>query len=229
MVGWGGRHHGGATGAVYGQQDEGSDEDGLWTVDVEETECEEQHTLDQKGPTDVLIDPPVLRKVLSMCFLHKDTEFMVYLLGDPDDEERRATDVYVPNQHVSRAHVEQPGDPDIPGNVIGVLHKHPGRGPQNFSMTDDRSLNVNHDISLVIPSNGTPAHWTGEVRHQLECGCVDTRKARVLFDIVDDDVLEASEERVERRTVSRVTKTNGANDDEDEEADDSRDVDKDVT
>lgn len=128
-------------------------------------------------PIHVLISPEVVSSVHYLCratgdgeeAIIKGTEFMVYLLGEGDEEAVYVTDVYVPKQDVSVGSVKLTEQVEVE-NIVGVLHKHPGAGKPSFSHTDDTCLNVNHDVSIVIPSTGLWSDWTGSGRRLVQDG-----------------------------------------------------------
>lgn len=170
------------------------DVDGVWTIDEVKREC--PYHIDEEEPV-VSIASRVLVKVLAMTMIHRDTEFLVYLKGDA--KERKVEDVYVPEQDVSMGSVHVTEDVEEPG-IIGVLHKHPGDGKTNFSHTDCEKLNVNHDISIVIPENGDWRYWRTTVRKRALCGCSKRMDGKAAFLVVTDDIEKASKEKINKKS-----------------------------
>ncbi len=126
-------------------------------------------------PIHVLLTPEVIASVHYLCratgsgeeAVLKSTEFLVYLMGEKDNGVVYVNDLYVPGQEVSGGSVKVTEKVEVEG-IVGALHKHPGTLRPSFSNTDDTCLNVNHDVSIVIPSDGDWDKWTGIGRRLVE-------------------------------------------------------------
>ena len=126
-------------------------------------------------PINVLLTPEVVASVHYLCratgtggeAVLKNTEFLVYLMGEKNDGVVYVNDLYVPGQEVSNGSVKVTEKVEVEG-IVGALHKHPGTLRPNFSNTDDTCLNVNHDVSIVIPSDGDWDKWTGVGRRLVQ-------------------------------------------------------------
>lgn len=143
----------------------------------------------------VLFSQEAIAKILGMLMKHQTTEFMVYLLGDA--AKRHVTNIYVPQQKASAARVELDEDIEFAG-IIGALHKHPGNLKPSFSGIDDNCLNVNHNISIVIPENGALPDWHCVVRAKTSCGCEKFVTGKIVTDV--EALIEEDSKKVIKQT-----------------------------
>lgn len=148
----------------------------------------------------IWVYPLSKRKIDALMSEYKNIEWLAYLLGDK--EEREVKDIFVPDQSISTAAVDDIDCEefnDLP--VIGVIHSHHTMGT-TFSHTDHNYINGNHDISLVISNTGID----GQCRLKTECGAykiVDVEvKLKVDIDFDDKAFIESVKDKITEKTYT---------------------------
>lgn len=152
----------------------------VWRTKTAKTEC--AYHPDEKAVTEVTFTQEAASKVLGYVTLFPNSEFLVYLLGDP--QTRTVTDVYLPKQNAGPGHVwvEEEVTDNVNGvPLVGSLHKHPGNGEPAFSGIDTAHLTGNHDVNIVIPQDGGITNWHVEVRTRYPCRCANVKDGTVKF------------------------------------------------
>ena len=142
-------------------------------------------------------------KILALNSKYPDTEFSVYFNVVKEEEGKfLVTEIIIPKQEVSVASVEF--TEHIRSD--GVLHKHPN-GICNFSGTDEKYINANHDISLLFV-NG--AFQTGTARIVTPCKCKMKVGVEVLVRKPANSEIDAFIKQAEEKIVTnKGIKKNG--------------------
>jgi len=137
---------------------------------------------------DVILTDVVCDKISYLMGKFTHMEWLAYLVGDK--ETNTITDIIIPKQRVTVAHVYVDDDnANVP--IIGVIHSHHDMG-NGFSHTDDEYINANHDISLCV----THSKITGQVRIKEDDGSYSIVNANVIEPGRSFDV-EAFEKEIE--------------------------------
>lgn len=109
-------------------------------------------------------------------------EWLAYLVGEFDGDKAMVTDLYIPSQDASSALVNNVISSDYNKmKIIGVIHSHhemggaAKEGSPQFSGHDEKFINSNHNISLLIAKDGI----SGLVRIKTPCGSYIRVKAKV--------------------------------------------------
>jgi len=115
-------------------------------------------------PSEVLLEPDVMRAVRAMNDAMGNTEWLGYLRGDKIGTKFIVTGIEVPEQEASGASIDNIATVDET-NVIGTVHSHHTMGAF-VSKTDEDFLAGNYDLTLITSTKG----WEGKVRRELPCG-----------------------------------------------------------
>ncbi|HRR49283.1 MAG TPA: Mov34/MPN/PAD-1 family protein [Bacteroidales bacterium] len=145
-------------------------EDDEWEIKAEcVTEC-------SKAPKDVIIyfDPIVMAKIDSLMKKYPSREWLGYLIGKSDNP-FNIMDLVIPVQTATSAHVDNVKFPKLEEGmkVLGVIHSHHNMGV-HFSGTDDKWINQNHDISVLVSHTDMKI----QVRVIVPCGAKKIMEAK---------------------------------------------------
>lgn len=125
------------------------------------------HTVCPHTTGTIQLSPKAYSKVLALMS-HFDVEWLAYLVGRVDGETVRVTDLTVPAQRTTRSTVDEVEEAP-PQGTVGVMHSHVKMGAF-FSGTDDKYINDNHDVSIVVSWKDDELVFKSQVRRQVPCG-----------------------------------------------------------
>jgi hypothetical protein len=164
----------------------------------------------------VKIDPIVKNKIDYLMKKFVGTEWLAYLIGESNSENKKAEenkviDIFIPNQVVNSVNVDDIHCEEFNNlNIIGVIHSHHNMG-NDFSSTDDDWINQNHNISLCVSKSGIKGH----VRWKTPCGSYKIVEARLVlnfntnFDKKSFD--EEIKEKIKKKNYINYVYKNGQN------------------
>lgn len=177
-----------------------SQEDDCWEVEVDTVEqC-------SKAPNEVKVylTPLVKAKINALMDKFQNIEWFSYLIGEKTDDNFLVEDLLIPKQTVTSSSVTNVQCPDFNHHkIIGAMHSHHHMGT-GFSHTDDTWVNQNHDISLVVATNGI----AGQVRWKTPCGGLMIVPAKVL-PYINIDFDKESFYKTELGKISAPSATSG--------------------
>ena len=156
----------------------------------------------------VKINPIVKSKIDYLMKKFIGTEWLAYLIGDADTEEKKAEenkviDIFLPNQVVNSVNVDNIHCEEFNNlNIIGVIHSHHNMG-NNFSSTDDDWINQNHNISLCVSKSGIKGH----VRWKTPCGSYKIVEAKLVLNLNTNFDEKSFDEEIEKK-IEKKTYTN---------------------
>lgn len=168
-----------------------------WETDVEcISDC-------SKAPESIVVwvYPLAKEKIELLMDEYKNIEWLAYLIGK-FGEKIEVSDIFVPNQEISTASVDNVICKEFNDlDIVGVIHSHHSMG-NGFSKTDDDYINQNHNISLCISNSGINGH----VRWETPCGsykivdCVVKIKTESLVD--SETFIKEAKEKIKKKTYT---------------------------
>jgi len=182
-----------------------SNEPDEWETKVEcVTEC-------SKAPKEIIVyfDPIVMAKVETLMKKYTSREWLGYLIGKPD-KPHHILDLVIPVQTATSVHIDEVVFPQLEDGykVIGVMHSHHNMGC-GFSGTDDKWINQNHDISVLV----THSDMKIQVRVSVPCGAkkIMDAKAKINYNLDYDDAafIKQAEENIRDKKYSSPTTYQG--------------------
>ena len=116
----------------------------------------------------IYIQPLAWEKIEALM-LTINKEWLAYLLGKNINEDIIVSDLVVPLQKTGPAAVDSV-DEQPPKGCIGVIHSHVAM-TAFFSGVDDKYINGNHDISIVVSQKrNAQLEFKSQVRSRVSCG-----------------------------------------------------------
>jgi hypothetical protein len=131
-------------------------------------------------------------------------EWLGYLVGEWDNDiDVSISGLIIPKQITTRASVDVLDCPENRAieNIVGVIHSHPfTSSAPSFSGTDERFINSNHDISIVMGNTG---QYTILGRVPTPCGGRTVAKAELKIEF--DEFEGAAREQITKAEVAVYT------------------------
>lgn len=159
-----------------------------------------------KAPSclEILIYPLAKEKIEALMEEYKNIEWLAYLIGTNNEEKREITDIFVPDQEISTASVDNIKCKEFNTlSIIGVIHSHHNMG-NNFSSTDNDYINQNHNISLCISKSGI----NGQIRWKTPCGSykiIDCKVKLKLDSLLDkESFIKKVKEKIKEKKIVKM-------------------------
>jgi len=168
-----------------------------WETKVEcITEC-------SKAPKDITVylTPIVMAKIDALMKKYTSREWLGYLVGSPE-KPFHIVDMVIPVQTATSASVDDIQFPKLENGmkVLGVIHSHHNMGC-GFSGTDDKWINQNHDISILVSHTSMKV----QVRVNVPCGAkkIMEAKPKVSYnlDFDEETFIKSAEENIRDRKI----------------------------
>lgn len=140
-----------------------------------------------KGPLTVIVPESLVRKMRSIESKHSSAlEFGAFLKGNLSENGILIVteDFLVLKQEVTGATIDFKENPPLEFN--GVIHRHP-TGCNGFSCTDDKSINRNHEFSLLYVNNTITK---GVINLRTENGFIFQTELVVQIEYLKDENLD---------------------------------------
>lgn len=185
-----------------GEDKDGITDDGeFWDV-TEELDCVKACS---KAPEKAFVYVSAVARKKMNLFMKwaKHQEWLAYLSGKwVSDNEVEVLDLVLPNQNADATLVSEVNMDDYNKlGIVGVMHSHHdmGHGSKEnpgFSGHDERFINSNHNVSLLVSTKGIAGH----IRAKTPCGAF----IRVNATIKNMDEVDVDEKKLEEEFKSKI-------------------------
>lgn len=162
------------------------------------TECGEVHT------PKIVLKEEVYDKIVALMKEFSSSEWMAYLIGRKEEERFVVEDLHVPEQEVSSSYCES--KEVEPNGSIGMIHSHHSMGAF-FSGTDDSSINLNNELSIVVSNKGGSLEFLCSIRLKTPCGKYIFKRTSTV-EVEMEDKKKEWVEAMKKKIKDRITTTN---------------------